>query len=109
MWSEIEEQVIAGERPKIPAFCPPQLSDIISKCWNGDASQRPDATAAIVLLNTAIKFGERMDRDFGQKSREAMKERRERLEKEKEEQRKREEEAEMQQEIARAKVFISSE
>ncbi len=33
--------VIDGARPKLPAECPPQLSELIKKCWDTDPAKRP--------------------------------------------------------------------
>lgn len=33
--------VIDGARPKIPSECPPQLAELIKKCWDSDPAKRP--------------------------------------------------------------------
>ncbi|XP_024539089.1 uncharacterized protein LOC112349255 [Selaginella moellendorffii] len=39
--NEVREMVDSGKRPELPASCPGELRDLITRCWSGDAESRP--------------------------------------------------------------------
>ncbi|KAL6066019.1 Serine/threonine-protein kinase drkD [Balamuthia mandrillaris] len=39
--------VIDGDRPEIPAACPPKLAELIKKCWHADPQVRPSFQAIL--------------------------------------------------------------
>jgi serine/threonine protein kinase len=42
--SLVEDKVISGERPPIPASCPPSYRNLIEACWAQDPGTRHDTT-----------------------------------------------------------------
>uniref|UniRef100_A0A6B2LNW0 Protein kinase domain-containing protein n=1 Tax=Arcella intermedia TaxID=1963864 RepID=A0A6B2LNW0_9EUKA len=42
--------LISGERDTIPPYTPPELTQLIKKCWDGDPSVRPDFSQIIEEL-----------------------------------------------------------
>lgn len=42
--------VIEGKRPELPAYCPPQLKAVITKCWDKTPSDRPEFETICVEL-----------------------------------------------------------
>ena len=43
-----------GQRPEIPDDCPPQLRNLIKKCWDSEPKQRPTMQQAIEDLKKLI-------------------------------------------------------
>ena len=43
-----------GERPKIPQKFPPQLTDLLTRCWSTDHAARPEMAEVIVILRELI-------------------------------------------------------
>jgi len=39
--TEIQDKIVAGERPEIPEICPTQFADIMKLCWHQDPAVRP--------------------------------------------------------------------
>ena len=39
-----------GYRPPIADWCPPQLAQLMQRCWQADPQARPDAAAAVAAL-----------------------------------------------------------
>ena len=48
----IARWVRQGEREDIPEDCPPKLASVITVCWSGDPSARPDADTVGVYLTS---------------------------------------------------------
>ena len=44
-----------GHRPKIPSHVPPQLSQMLNRCWDVDPANRPEISEIIPLLDALIK------------------------------------------------------
>lgn len=47
-----------GYRPPIADWCPPQLAELMQRCWVADPQARPDAAAVVeALQGYATVFG----------------------------------------------------
>eukprot|EP01124_Arcella_intermedia_P014856 TRINITY_DN21410_c0_g1_i1.p1 TRINITY_DN21410_c0_g1~~TRINITY_DN21410_c0_g1_i1.p1 ORF type:complete len:2184 (-),score=470.63 TRINITY_DN21410_c0_g1_i1:39-6566(-) len=52
--SDIKEAVLAGNRPPIPKYTAPELTDIISSCWATDPKQRPEMETVVNILSNIL-------------------------------------------------------
>ena len=50
-WFEIASKIKKGKRPIIPIDCPMQIKNLIERCWNQEAKQRPTMQQIIEYLN----------------------------------------------------------
>lgn len=58
------KKILNGYRLQIPEIVSPELRNLISSCWNEDASKRPSFNEIFVKLSTNIlSFGEDLDED----------------------------------------------
>ncbi|CAI5532603.1 unnamed protein product [Closterium sp. Naga37s-1] len=48
--NEIASTVNQGLRPDIPSCCPPQLAELMRRCWHGEAGKRPDMSEVVRRL-----------------------------------------------------------
>ncbi|CAI5477348.1 unnamed protein product [Closterium sp. Yama58-4] len=48
--NEIASTVNQGLRPDIPSCCPPQLAELMRRCWHQDAGKRPDMSEVVRRL-----------------------------------------------------------
>ncbi|CAI5944754.1 unnamed protein product [Closterium sp. NIES-65] len=48
--TEIASTVNQGLRPDIPSCCPPQLAELMRRCWHGEAGKRPDMSEVVRRL-----------------------------------------------------------
>ena len=51
------QQVADGYRPPLPADLPRALCDLISACWKGEPTLRPDAAAVVAALEAIQDSG----------------------------------------------------
>jgi hypothetical protein len=49
--------VIEDKRPEIPAFVPPNFADLIQRCWQRDAKQRPSFPKILEALKRLKEEG----------------------------------------------------
>ena len=54
--SQLENRVIEGERPMIPAETPPEFADLIVRCWDGDAEKRPSFVEIVDRLREGMEI-----------------------------------------------------
>jgi hypothetical protein len=40
--SELASAIEQGQRPKLPAECPPETAEVIAACWQYEANLRPN-------------------------------------------------------------------
>jgi serine/threonine protein kinase len=53
--AEIKASVLSGQRPEVSLSCPKLMADIIKKCWDQDAAERPSFVAVLDMLKDANK------------------------------------------------------
>ena len=49
---QVENAVLAGERPLIPADTTDAYSNLLESCWDEDTKRRPHFTAIVISLET---------------------------------------------------------
>uniref|UniRef100_A0A6B2KX09 non-specific serine/threonine protein kinase n=1 Tax=Arcella intermedia TaxID=1963864 RepID=A0A6B2KX09_9EUKA len=49
-WGEVEEKVLAGERPPLPSESPALFNELLNECWHQVPSSRPSPTDIIKKL-----------------------------------------------------------
>ena len=54
-WFEIASKIKKGKRPIIPSDCPIQIKNLIERCWNQEAKQRPTTQQIIEYLENLNK------------------------------------------------------
>lgn len=53
---DIKRKVVAGEMPAIPTMdCPPYCQELIKRCWQNEANQRPSFNTIVVELSECQK------------------------------------------------------
>lgn len=52
---EIEDQILARERPPIPSDCPPEFERLIRACWANDPNERPSFPIIIDEIYSMIE------------------------------------------------------
>jgi len=53
-YREHRANVLAHQRPQIPADCPTSLAALLARCWAPDAKMRPSAASLVSELNSMI-------------------------------------------------------
>ncbi|KYQ94307.1 RasGEF domain-containing protein [Tieghemostelium lacteum] len=53
--SKLEDEIIRGLRPTIPATCPPEYVELIQSCWTHEPSSRPTFTSIVESINQLKK------------------------------------------------------
>ncbi|EFA77570.1 RasGEF domain-containing protein [Heterostelium album PN500] len=48
--SKLEDEIIRGLRPNIPASCPPEYVELIQSCWTHEPNSRPTFTSIVESL-----------------------------------------------------------
>ena len=46
--------VLEGKRPQVPADCPADYAEIMTRCWSGKPKKRPTMEAVVQFLNSCI-------------------------------------------------------
>lgn len=51
---EVQDAVLAGERPVVPESCPKALHNTMTNCWRQDASARPSFPDVLQSLRCGL-------------------------------------------------------